>query len=123
MKHIKLFEAFVPKGDIYSETVKGEESPTKTPEQQFREIYPTRGDFDRAFYEFCRSKECTDIFGYYPSGTLIDPYQDTDEEAKIRMMIKPELKKIDPQNRSGWREAIEKSWYLLSLKNKLPHSI
>ena len=123
MKHIKLFEAFVPKGDIYSEKVKGEESPAKTPEQQFREIYPTLDDFNRAFNKFLMSKECIDRFGRYPSGNLIDPMYDRFEEDKIRMMIKPELEKIDPQNRSGWREAIEGSWYLLSLRNKLPYSI
>ena len=53
----------------------------------FLEKYPTRGDFDRAFNEFCLSKECIDRFGGFPSGNMIDPMYDGHEEDKIRMMI------------------------------------
>lgn len=89
--------------------------------QQFVEKYPTRGVFDRAFNEFCMSKECTDRFGSYYWGNMIDPNYDRDEEDKIRMMIELEWEKIDPQNMSGWREATKKSWYLTSLRDALPY--
>lgn len=113
MKHIKTFRQVNENSDSGEELRK----------EQFMEIYPTREDFDRAFNKFCMSEECINRFGRYPSGNLIDPMYDRFEEDKIRMMIKPKWEKIDPQNESGWREAIERSWYLASLRNALPYKI
>jgi len=112
MKHIKTFR------QVNENSHPGEE----LRKEQFREIYPTLDDFNRAFNKFLMSKECIDRFGRYPSGNLIDPMYDRFEEDKIRMMIKPEWEKIDPQNESGWREAIEGSWYLTSLRDALPYN-
>lgn len=111
MKHLKTF------GQINEEL----DSTVDLFKQQFLEKYPTRGDFDRAFNEFCLSKECIDRFGGFPSGNMIDPMYDGHEEDKIRMMIEKEWEEIDPQNESGWREAIKKYWYLISLRNALPY--
>jgi len=94
-------------------------------EQKFREKYPTQKDFDIAFNEFRKSAEYGKNFSYYPSGNAIDPDYDYEEEDKIRMMIKLEWEKIDPQNESKWKEAIEQkpfpnARYLINLRDKLP---
>ena len=104
MKHIKSFNQLNDRSYYtdYEELV-------DLFKQQFLEKYPTREDFDTAFTKFYWSKECRRGLGSFS------------EEDIIRMMIKKEWEEIDPQNESGWREAIKKNRYLISLRNALPY--